>query len=646
MYKKMIKICTLLLTLAIISQPIFASALAYADEVENLDIESYMNSWHDDEIEKFFDLMAENRRLFASMLFEVDTAYHIIRYHWLSIDRDVDLMYPILGIPFGKFTSDEISIFEDIVSNFLTVEHDSMNTLSSVLNHLITFEDAYASIITSNNTFLQIQVQLFDMLDITLSPAHPDDPTGPFEPEIIEDPDYIWSLEEVKQFNALIDETYDIWNNLTLLLGNIENLLSTVANTSNVIEDFFNFNSDELITLNLINERFQALTAHFWEVWLNAELRLISFDEALGLISLRDELVAIRIEVRDIFDTPMWTEADWITINELYAENFLITDLLSHAVDLAWRLMQYHSLSQNSNLDLVQIIFGWDLTDEDILEIQDIITTFVQLVIDSQRLVSSIIDNLLSIERASTLLITNTSEMVALLSQVENFLSSLENRQVEEEAIELLRGLLIKIDELQLNETDFTSESWGIFISALDAALEALESDEGYVHLAAYENLKEAFEGLERIVVVEKVHIVSFNLNGGSGNFPAQNVNDEELATAPSEIPTKQNYKFLGWFTAEVGDEVFDFNIPIIADTIIHAQWERSNNDDDSGNVGNNDDDDHTGSIDNNDNEGNRSNSIPPRLPQTGSNAFQHIILGVVFLASSLLIGHLKSAYN
>jgi len=72
------------------------------------------------------------------------------------------------------------------------------------------------------------------------------------------------------------------------------------------------------------------------------------------------------------------------------------------------------------------------------------------------------------------------------------------------------------------------------------------------------------------------IHTVTFDLHGGAGDFPAQNVEDGDLATEPLTIPTRTGYTFIGWFTTETGGVEFDFETPITEDTVVHAQWERN----------------------------------------------------------------------
>jgi len=66
---------------------------------------------------------------------------------------------------------------------------------------------------------------------------------------------------------------------------------------------------------------------------------------------------------------------------------------------------------------------------------------------------------------------------------------------------------------------------------------------------------------------------VTFNLHGGSGNFPSQNVLVGETATAPTAEPTREGFTFAGWYTTATGGVRFDFSNPITANTTIHARW-------------------------------------------------------------------------
>ena len=71
---------------------------------------------------------------------------------------------------------------------------------------------------------------------------------------------------------------------------------------------------------------------------------------------------------------------------------------------------------------------------------------------------------------------------------------------------------------------------------------------------------------------VQKNHTVSFDLSGGTGTIPAQEIPHGEKATKP-EDPTRAGYKFLGWY---LGDEEWAFvGFPVTEDVTLVAKWEK-----------------------------------------------------------------------
>jgi len=51
-------------------------------------------------------------------------------------------------------------------------------------------------------------------------------------------------------------------------------------------------------------------------------------------------------------------------------------------------------------------------------------------------------------------------------------------------------------------------------------------------------------------------------------------VEEGQRATRPATNPTRADYDFDDWFTAETGGTAFDFNTPITGPTTVHAQWQ------------------------------------------------------------------------
>ncbi len=70
-------------------------------------------------------------------------------------------------------------------------------------------------------------------------------------------------------------------------------------------------------------------------------------------------------------------------------------------------------------------------------------------------------------------------------------------------------------------------------------------------------------------------HTVSFNLNGGTGTAPLQEVEYGSTATAPAPAPTKDHYFFTGWYADEQcgPDSSFVFTTRITRDTVLYARW-------------------------------------------------------------------------
>ena len=68
------------------------------------------------------------------------------------------------------------------------------------------------------------------------------------------------------------------------------------------------------------------------------------------------------------------------------------------------------------------------------------------------------------------------------------------------------------------------------------------------------------------------LHTVTFNTHGGSA-VQSQAVEEGHTAAMPA-APTRADYNFVGWFTAQTGGTEFNFNTPITGPTTVHAQWQ------------------------------------------------------------------------
>ena len=86
----------------------------------------------------------------------------------------------------------------------------------------------------------------------------------------------------------------------------------------------------------------------------------------------------------------------------------------------------------------------------------------------------------------------------------------------------------------------------------------------------------------QRILITESItltavwneldsYTVTFDTDGGLGDFPQQTVFSGSTAEEPAQDPTRQHYTFAGWFDAD--GEPFDFEAPITSNVIVYAHW-------------------------------------------------------------------------
>ena len=80
----------------------------------------------------------------------------------------------------------------------------------------------------------------------------------------------------------------------------------------------------------------------------------------------------------------------------------------------------------------------------------------------------------------------------------------------------------------------------------------------------------------DRGTVTGPYHIVSFDLNGGIGSAPAQWFVGAVTAKAlkPATDPTKDGYKFTGWYTDEKLTNEYDFDSIVSENITLYAGWD------------------------------------------------------------------------
>ena len=75
----------------------------------------------------------------------------------------------------------------------------------------------------------------------------------------------------------------------------------------------------------------------------------------------------------------------------------------------------------------------------------------------------------------------------------------------------------------------------------------------------------------EKEFIVYVMYTVTFHSNGG-GAVASQEVREGTIVTQPSD-PTKEGYKFEGWFVDEECTTSFSFSSAIVQDTTLYAKW-------------------------------------------------------------------------
>lgn len=123
-------------------------------------------------------------------------------------------------------------------------------------------------------------------------------------------------------------------------------------------------------------------------------------------------------------------------------------------------------------------------------------------------------------------------------------------------------------DQIKLNAT--------VYIEANVYKKDSASDEKIYTYTGKSDTIKIKSGENNISLTLKKLYSVSFNLNGGTGDFKTQRVVSGETATEPETEPTKEAtedcaYEFAGWYTSD--DVKFDFDKPIKKDTILYAKW-------------------------------------------------------------------------
>ena len=84
-----------------------------------------------------------------------------------------------------------------------------------------------------------------------------------------------------------------------------------------------------------------------------------------------------------------------------------------------------------------------------------------------------------------------------------------------------------------------------------------------------------AFVCLFAVACGEKTYKVTFNDLDDSTTDTVKEVKENEKAVKPTD-PTKEGYKFVGWFTDEALTKPYDFNSAVTADLVLYAKFEEA----------------------------------------------------------------------
>ena len=125
-------------------------------------------------------------------------------------------------------------------------------------------------------------------------------------------------------------------------------------------------------------------------------------------------------------------------------------------------------------------------------------------------------------------------------------------------------------DQIKLNAT--------VYIEANVYKKDSASDEKIYTYTGKSDTIKIKSGENNISLTLKKLYSVSFNLNGGTGDFETQRIVSGETATEPETEPTKEGtddfvYVFSGWYKSIDDETPFDFNTPIEESITLYAKW-------------------------------------------------------------------------
>ena len=369
----------------------------------------------------------------------------------------------MLELWFGDQADEYLYLFQDLIVKFEQSELDHDTLLRQIIpNFLITFEEATRLLAENTELMLDIQSQLQN---------------------IFADHVQFWTYYEQESFQNILNIA-NAWHQATEnLFAFINHLLAADHET---IEQAFGLNPDEILILENMATAFAQSLADFEYVRAKGSAMLIPHDEAMDLLfASLDELSTFFNEFQEFFGMPDWTE-DPDVVDDLFATYHETLRELFQLEAFIKSIVTYHELGQEHNLNLVETILLLDITNEEIAALQTLMA-LVNVVEREFLLARTLIQSgVLTTEMEIALINFNKARILDVINQILEIFG--DEVEIGDNHENRLIQLLQEIESLNLNEADFTPESWKVFALAHEEALKVLETMDGIFDIMAMED--------------------------------------------------------------------------------------------------------------------------------------------------------------